>query len=429
MKNKTIINAGWIIACRIVQAVLALAVTMISARYLGPSNYGLVNYAASLVNFTKPVMQLGLNAILVKELVDRPEQEGQTLGTALCLNVASAVACILGILSFVSITNRGQTDTLIVCGLYSISLVFLALEMIQYWFQAHLMSKYASLTILLAYIVVSVYKLWLLITGKSVYWFAVSNAIDYMLIAVSLLILYGRLGGRALSFSPDRAREMLEKGKYYIISGLMVAVFAQTDKIMLNLMVGNETAGYYSAAVACTTMTNFLFVAIIDSARPTVLKSRQTAYTAFEENMTLLYSVVIYLALAQSVVVTLGAGLIIGLYGSAYGPSVGILRLAIWYTTFSYIGAVRDIWILAENQYALLWKVNLSGAILNVVLNALCIPVWGAMGAALASLVTQVFTNVIIGFIIKPFRKNNALVLRAMNPAVLWKSGKKLIGK
>ena len=117
MKNKTIINAGWIIACRIVQAVLALAVTMISARYLGPSNYGLVNYAASLVNFTKPVMQLGLNAILVKELVDRPEQEGQTLGTALCLNVASAVACILGILSFVSITNRGQTDTLIVCGL------------------------------------------------------------------------------------------------------------------------------------------------------------------------------------------------------------------------------------------------------------------------------------------------------------------------
>ena len=232
-----------------------------------------------------------------------------------------------------------------------------------------------------------------------------------------------------MSFSPDRAREMLEKGKYYIISCLMVAVFAQTDKIMLKLMVGNEIAGYYSAAVACTTMTNFLFVAIIDSARPTVLKSRQTAYTAFEENMTLLYSVVIYLALAQSVVVTLGAGLIIGLYGSAYGPSVGILRLAIWYTTFSYIGAVRDIWILAENQYALLWKVNLSGAMLNVVLNALCIPAWGAMGAALASLVTQIFTNVIIGFIIKPFRKNNALVLRAMNPAVLWKSGKKLIGK
>ena len=428
MKNKTVINAGWIIACRIVQAVLALLVTMVSARYLGPANYGLVNYAASIVNFLKPVMQLGLNAILVKELIDRPDEEGVTLGTALIMNFVSAVVCIICAVSFVSLANPGEKETWIVCGLYSISLIFLALEMIQYWFQAHLLSKYASLTILLAYIVVSAYKLWLLMAGKSIYWFSVSNSLDYMLIAAALLIIYHRLGGQPLAFSFARGKKMLKKSGHYILSGLMVMVFAQTDRIMLKLMMGNEVTGYYSAAVACTTMSNFVFVAIIDSARPTILRSLQKGKGEFEKNYTLLNSVVIYLALLQSVIITLLAGWLIRLfYGSGYAASVPILRLAVWYTTFSYIGAVRDVWILAENQQQMLWKVNLSGAVLNVALNALLIPRYHAMGAAAASLATQIFTNVIIGFVVKPLRENNVLLLKSLNPCPLLRCGKALI--
>ena len=425
MKNKTIINAGWIIACRILQALFALAVTMVSARYLGPANYGLVNYAASIVNFLKPVMQLGFNAILVKELIDRPDREGVTLGTALAMNLASAFVCILGGLAFVSVANWGQRDTLTVCALYSIGLIFLALEMIQYWFQAHLLSKYASLTILLSYIAVAAYKLWLLVSGKNIYWFSVSNAADYLLISVALLILYKKLGGQRLSFSWHRGREMLKKSIYYILSGLMVTVFAQTDKIMLKAISGDEVTGYYSAAVAVTTMSNFVFVAVIDSARPTILKSLQKSDREFSENLAALYSVVIFLALAQSVAMTLLAKWLIRiLYGSSYAASVGILRLAVWYTTFSYIGAVRDVWILAKNQQHMLWKINLTGALMNVALNALMIPCWGAMGAAAASLITQIFTNLVMGYLIKPLRPNNALILRALNPALL---GRKLL--
>lgn len=430
MNNKTVINAGWIIACRILQAVLALLVTMVSARYLGPSNYGLVNYAASVVNFLKPVMQLGFNAILVKELIDRPEEEGVTLGTALGMNLASAFVSILCAVSFVSLANPGEPDTLMVCGLYSISLVFLALEMIQYWFQAHLLSKYASLTILLAYIAVSVYKLWLLMSGKSIYWFSVSNSLDYLLIAAALLIIYKKLGGQPLSFSFARGREMLKRSGHYILSALMVTVFAQTDRIMLKMMAGAETVGYYSAAVACTTMSNFVFAAIIDSARPTVLRSLQSDRAQFERNYSLLYTVVIYLALFQSVVVCLLSGWMIRIfYGDSYGASVPILRLAIWYTTFSYIGAVRDIWILAKNRQNLLWKVNLSGALMNVMLNALLIPRHGAMGAAAASLATQIFTNVVIGFIVRPLRENNVLLIQSLNPCPLLRYAKTLTSR
>lgn len=416
MNNKTVINAGWIIACRIVQALLALVVTMVSARYLGPANYGLVNYAASIVSFLKPIMELGFNAILVKELVDRPDQEGVTLGTAMCMNTLSAIVCIIGAVSLAAAMNPGEPDTVLVCALYSISLVFLALEMVQYWFQAHLISKYVSLTVLFAYVVVSVYKLWLLISGKSIYWFAVSNALDYFLISIILIVLYRRLGGQPFGFSFSRARDMLESGKYYIVSGLMVTIFAQTDRIMLKLLIDEEAVGYYSTAATCAGLTGFVIIAMIDSFRPGILEQKKRSQQQFEDEIAKLYSVISYFSLAMSCATVLFSEFIVGiLYGKAYLEAIPLLKVIVWYTTFSYLGSIRNIWILAEGKQQYLWIINVSGALGNVFLNCMLIPRYGAMGAAVATLLTQVFTNVVLGYFLKPIRQNNRLMLRGLS--------------
>ena len=227
--NKVLKNASWIIACRIVQSILALVIGMISARYLGPSNFGLLNYASSVVAFAVPLAKLGLGNVLVEELVSHPEREGKTLGTTLVMSVVSSLFCVAGCVAFVSVANAGERDTLIVCALYSISLVFQMTEMIQYWYQAKLISKYTSITSLIAYTVVSLYKVFLLVTGKSIYWFAVSYAFDFLLISLILLIWYRRLGGQPLGFSFSLGKQIFARSKYYIVSGMMVTIFAQTD--------------------------------------------------------------------------------------------------------------------------------------------------------------------------------------------------------
>ena len=98
--NKIFKNATWIIVCRIIQAVLSVLVTMFSARYLGPSGYGLINYAASIVAFVAPIMHLGLSSTLVQEVVNAPEKEGETLGTALVMSLCSGILCIFGVIAF-----------------------------------------------------------------------------------------------------------------------------------------------------------------------------------------------------------------------------------------------------------------------------------------------------------------------------------------
>ena len=428
MRNKVINNTVWIVGCKIVQSVLQLVINMLSARYLGPSNYGLINYAASIAAFCIPIMQLGMRSTLVKEIVDRPEKEGQTMGTAIGMSVISSILCIIGITTFTVIANGDEKTTVIVCLLYSTSLIFQALEMVQYWFQAKLISKYTSLTMLFAYIVVSIYKTILLITRRNIYWFTVAQVIDFFIIAVVLLFIYKRVGGQKLTFSFKRGRELLSKSRYYIISGMMVTIFAQTDKIMLKFMVGDSGVGQYSAAVASAGLTGFIFAAIIDSFRPSIIESKKAGSTNYGKKVGILSAMIIYLSLLQSLGMTLFSDLIVYiLYGEDYAQSAGILMVLVWYTTFSYMGSVRNIWILAEEKHKYLWIINMSGALGNIALNLALIPIWGVQGAAIASLVTQIFTNFIIGFIMPQIRDFNKLMLKGLNPSFVYTEAKKLL--
>lgn len=428
-ENRVVKNATWIIACKVAQSILQFIIGMISARYLGTSNYGVINYAASVVAFVLPFMKLGFDAILVHELVESPEKEGEIMGTSLTLNIFSSLVCMLGVFGFISLANAGQTEKIIVCILYSISVFCAALEMMQYWFQYKLQSKYSSIVMLLAYLVVSAYKIFLLITAKSVTWFAISHAIEYGIIGASLIVIYIKKGGQRLSFSWERAGKMLSKSKHYILASLMVVVIQNTDHVMLSFMDSDAATGIYSAAVTCMVVVQFVYIAIVDSFRPVILSEKKAGNIAsYEKSVSRLYSIILYLMIAQCIVFFIFSNLIVKiLYGEDYAESATVLRYLVFYYVFAGMGLVRNVWILAEGKQNYLWIINLSGALLNVALNAVLIPFMGANGAALASLATQFFANFILGFIIKPMRKNNELMLKGLNPKFLIKESKTIL--
>ena len=426
-ENKVINNAKWIVLCKLAQSVLQLVVGMISARYLGPSNYGLINYAASIVAFAIPIMRLGFDATLVREYVESPEQEGKIAGTSMVLNLISGVACTIAVIGFSAVSNVNDRTTILVCGLYSLSLIFAAAEMIQYWFQYKLLSKYSSVVMLGAYFAVSAYKIFLLITQKSVFWFAVTHSIEYGLIALCLFAVYYKKGGR-LSFSWSLGKKMLKNSRHYILAALMLVIIQNTDHIMLTLMIGKAENGFYAAAISAAGIFQFVYTAIVDSYRPVILANKKEASAEYALNMTRLYSLTLYLSLAQSLVFTVGGKIIIGiLYGTDYAQAVPVFRILVWFLAFAVMGSVRNVWILAEQKQRYLWIINLGGALFNIALNLLLIKPFGACGAAFASLLTQAFSNFVLGFIWKPLRENNKLILNSLRPKFAFEEAKKLV--
>ena len=420
--NKVANNVKWVVICKAAQAILQLLIGMLTARYLGPANYGLINYAKSVVAFAVPITKLGLDATLVRELVQEPDKEGEILGTSLLMSFLSSVAGVICITGFVSVANWGEPITLAVCFLYSLSLLFQVLELLQYWFHYKLQSKYPSIVMLIAYFAAAVYKIYLLASGKSVYWFAVAYSVEYGITGFLLLVIFRRQCGHKLTGTLSMARKLFSRSKYYILSSLMVTLFQNTDHIMLKIMAGDAENGIYTAAITCAGVANFVYAAIIDSLRPVILENKKTGAQSYDDSISKLYSIIVYLSLLQGVAFTvLAKPIVMILYGAEYTSAISVLQVLIWYLSFSQMGRIRNIWILAEEKQKILWKINLAGALTNVALNAVLIPYFGAAGAAIASLATQIFVNFILGFIIKELRGNNALLIKGLSPRFLTK--------
>jgi O-antigen/teichoic acid export membrane protein len=419
--NGIVSNTTWLVACKIAEAALRMVVGMLSARYLGPSNYGLINYAASLVAFFVPIMRLGLQATLVQEYVDRKNADGVIIGTSMAMNTVSAVACVVGVCSVSMLTNWGETDTILICALYSVSLLFQGLEMLQYWFHAKLLSKYYAVAMLIAYTVMSCYKLGLLILGKNVYWFALSVAVEYAVAGILLLVFCQKVGRHRIRIDVSLAKELFSKSRYYVIAMLMTVVYCNISHILLKLMASETENGYFATAMSCAHISGFVFNAIIDTARPVVLKSLHRSQNAFETNVLRTYHIILLLSVAQALLFTFFSWLIIPLlYGEAYRPAIPILQILAWQVPFVHVEAIRNIWFLGKQKHSIVGVINTIGATLSVVLNLVLIPQWGACGAALATTVSQAFVSVGIGVFLKPVRENNCLIIKSLHPRC-WK--------
>lgn len=413
--NRVAKNAGWIIGGKVIHMVLALFVSLLTARYLGPGNYGLINYAGAYTTFFFSLCTLGINSILVKAFVDEPDQCGTILGTALLLRFLSSTFSVLTIIGISLIADRGEPTTIWVVALCSLGLVFQIFDTFNYWFQYRLQSKFCALATTIGYVIVSAYKLLMLALDMSVEWFAVSSSVDYVIVAICLGIAYKKNGGGKLGFSWKKAKELLGSGYHFILSGLMVAVYGATDRLMLKHVLGETEVGYYSTALAVCNLWVFLLSAIIDSMKPVILQKHKTDRKNYLRLNKQLYAIIFYVSVAVSLCfIVLGKFVIKLLYGEAYLPAVGPLKVITWYTAFSYLGVAREAWVVSEHKQKYLKFLYAGAAVSNVILNAFLIPVWGASGAAVASLITQISTIFVFPIMIKDLRPNAKLMIEAI---------------
>lgn len=409
--NKTILNASWLIAGKIVHVLLSFFVGILTARYLGPNNYGLINYATAFATFFTSFCTLGINSVIVKNFIDHPEEEGETIGSTLVLRLASSFLSLCTIVGIVSIIDANERITILVVALYCTSLVFHIFDTFNYWFQSKLLSKYYAIATLVSYLVASAYRIILLMLGKSVIWFAIGNSIDYCIVAIMLFVFYKMNHGPKLSFSVKKSKELLSISCSYILSGLMVAIYGATDKLMLKQMLDDTAVGYYALALSISTMWVFILSAIIDSLKPTIMRYHNTDKIMYEKTTRQLYAIVFYLSLLASSFIALIATIFIRIvYGNEYLPAVTVLRVVVWYVAFSYLGVARDVWIVCERKQKYLKYIYMFSAILNVILNLITIPRMGANGAALSTVITQFCTIFVFPLFIKDLRTNVKLL-------------------
>ena len=410
LMHRVISNTGWQIGQNIYSMLLSLIVGSLSARYLGPSNYGILGYGATLVTLFSSISKLGMDSVVVNEIVKKKENSGIYLGTAIVMRLIASVFSVLCVSIVVMLMEPENKLLQLVTFLQAISLVLQVHEVFNYWFQVELKSKYYVIASILGLTIMSAWRIYLLATGASVQWFALSSSIQAGVVMVVTLLIFIKLKEVKLRFSIEAGKMILSKSHHFIISSIAITLYMQTDKMMLGKMVGTEIVGYYTAAMTIATLWEFVPGAIVNSVRPVIIADREEHYEKYIRKIQLLMLMMTFMSVGVGIVVTLlDKVAIIILFGEKYLSAAPVLAVLIWSTGFAQIGTARSIWIVAEDYNPYQKYMVIMGAIVNALLNYFGIRFFGMIGAAYATLLSQAFVQFIAPLFFKKTRIFNEI--------------------
>lgn len=385
-------NSGWMIGQQLYYMMLQLVIGSLSARYLGPSNYGLLNYGASIISFFTIICKLGMDGVIINEMIKAPEKRGSYLGSALVLRLCASITSLFLIIGIIRILEPGHTVLYWITFLQSIAVVLQTYEIFNYWFQLNLKMKYVSLGTMLAQTIVGIWRIALLATKASVYFFALSSSIQFFVCAVVVIIFFRRERDKNLKlrFNKEDSLYLLRNSYHFIITGIAVTFYMQIDKIMIGKLMDSTAVGIYTAAVTIAALWEFIPNALVNSARPLIIELRGKNYQAYIKRFQELLLAVSLLSVCVSIgIMVLGRIVVRILYGVTYADAYWPLSILIWSTGFAMIGTTRNIWLVAEGYNKYSKYLVFVGAVVNFTLNMIAIRIWGIIGAAITTLVSQ----------------------------------------
>ncbi|MCD6197931.1 MAG: flippase [Deltaproteobacteria bacterium] len=420
------VNTSWLMGHRVLSMVVALFVGVYVARYLGPERFGLLSYAGSFVGLFTALATLGLDGIMVRELVKTPERRDELLGTAFWLKAGGAILMWIGIAAAVPFThNDTQTNILIV--IIAFAIIFQAFNVIDFNYQAEVKSKYVVYAQLVQLVVSSTIKLILIWISAPLVYFACVFLLDAVVHSVGLTAMYLKNTGKVWHWKWrwETAKELLRDSWPLILSGMVISVYMKIDQVMIKEMLDAKQVGLYAAAVRLSEAWYFVPMAITSSVFPAIINAKKQSEAFYYQRLQQLYDLMVWLAVAIALPTTFLAPWVIRvLYGDAFSPAAGVLSIHIWAGVFVFLGVANGRWIIAENLQYIATIRSTAGAMVNVVLNILLIPNYGINGAAIATFFSVFVASHIAFSFINKARKVFVMQNKSFLRPVLWMVGR-----
>ena len=385
-------NAGWLVADTIIRMLIGLIVGIWVARYLGPASFGELNYALALVGMFSVVATLGIDNNIVRDLVKDPDRQSEILGTAFRMKVAGAVLSAIACVYAVSILRPDNQQTIWLVAILSAGMLFLALEAISLWFQSQVQSKYTVYAKNLAYVSGALIRIGLILNEAPLIAFAWAGLIESCLAGLGLLTVYYLKRGclpTAWTASFSRMKVMLREGWPLLLSSVSSMLYLRLDMIMLGEMSGDHAVGIYGAATRLSEVWYFLPMAAMSSLQPSLVSAREQSREIYYKRLFQIYGLMSAVSIAVSLVVMVSAGSLIELlYGVEYKDAGPVLALHVWASIAVFLGVASSQYLIIENYQKLSFYRTTIGLICNIMLNYFLIPRYGAMGAAIATLIS-----------------------------------------
>lgn len=415
--RRYVFNTSWLFAEKILRLVAGLFVGVWIARYLGPENFGMLSYSQSFVGLFSVIASFGLDGIVVRELVKNESKRDILLGTAFTLKLGGAIFVLMILAFAVWLMDNSKIENILVFFIAS-AVVFQSFNVIDLYFQSKVLSKYVVFVNISLLLLSSLLKIGLILAGASIEMFAAAVLFDGFFLASGLIYVYVRRKIRIWDWRFDRklAIDLARDSWPLILSAIVISVYMKIDQVMIKEMLGAESVGYYAAAVRLSEVWYFIPMALVSSLFPAIVNAKNTNLELYRARLQRLYDFMFMLSVVIVLpMVFVGGWLVHFLYGNQFIEAEGVLVIHVWACIFVFMGAASGQWLLSENLQKYSALNTGLGAVINVLLNYVLIPVYGITGAAIATVVSYALAAYISLLFWDKTRINFFMVTRSFN--------------
>lgn len=390
-------GAFWIVISKFLSIAVSLAATFYIARSLGPQNLGELSYAVSIVNLLAFFTAIASSTVVVRDLVKEGANQSRILGTAWLLNILGTlvtIVCVIGLTLYLPHDHI----TFYIVGLLCLAQIFSSISVAQNIFYAKADTKFLSVMQLVVHTIISLTKIIAMTFNQGVLVLGCIMLIEQCLTALITIILYKRYTGVTLlnwEFDYVYAKKLALDSIPFVFISMSLVVSGRIDQVLLKHYLDTASVGFYSAAVQLTEIWQVLPLFLLVSLLPALVNSHasENKYGKRIAALTILLSIY---SLTASLATTVLAPVLVPLvYGPAFAASIPIVQIYTWSLFGTVTGFLVSNILITENKRRIQIMVGLLPMILNIILNLIWIPTYGASGAAWATVISYSLAPII----------------------------------
>jgi len=383
-------NTLWLFGERILRIIVGLFVGIWIARYLGPEQFGLFSYVQSFVGLFTVIATLGLDGIVVRELVKDKKHRSEIIGTVFWLKLMGSFGMLIVLSVAVNFTSNDNFTNILVAIVAS-STIFQSFHVIDSYFQSVVMSKFVVYANVISLLLSSIVKIVLILNEAPLIAFAGVVLFDSFVLTCGFIYFFlqnTKYRIKNLVFTMSIAKKLLKDGWPMMVAGVAIMVYMKIDQVMIKEMMDSASVGQYAAAMRISEAWYFIPIIIVASFFPAIVNAKKQSDELYYSRLQKLYNLMAWVPIAVALPMTfLSDWVIYLLYGGQYSQAGDVLMITIWAGVFVFLSVVNDKWFYVENRAQLLMFKVLIGAISNILLNVLLIPLYGIKGAAIATVI------------------------------------------
>lgn len=389
-------NTSWMFGGHAVSLLMSFFIGAWVARYLGPENYGILNYAIAFVGIFSFIASLGIDSILAKNLVLCKDNSNKLLGTAFRLKLFGGTISLVLAISSVFIFEKDVLVRILV-SLFSFSFVLQSFNIIGNYFNSNVQSKYGVWAATFAAIVSSILKISIIVFGGGVIWFVSVFMLDVLWQGIGFIYFYKKNGQSITKWVYDKnlAKEIFKSSWPLMFAGAASFIYLKIDQVMIGAMLGNMEVGIYAAAVKLVEVWYFIPSIICVSLFPAIINAKNTDETLYKSRLRNFYILLFLISILIAIPITfLARPIVYMLFGGSFISAVDILQIYIWSSTGLFVGWGMNQYLISENLVNIMFWFNFISMIVNIILNFILIPRFGIIGSAWATLISYTVPTV-----------------------------------